>query len=89
MLALLLVSAGLSFTVFRQPHGPLPKPGLKEPAVVSDGFGQIMQAAGRIREAVSLKRTVDSLTAKKQLVAADSALLDSVLDRLQQIQQLK
>ncbi|MGY4539965.1 hypothetical protein ACVW0P_004406 [Mucilaginibacter sp. UYNi724] len=85
MIVALLISIALSFTVFRQsekvvavmvkPHG--------NPA--TDGFEQIMQATGKLRETIRLKRLVDSLTAKKQLSNADTLLLDSALDRLQQI----
>ncbi|MFD0764499.1 hypothetical protein ACFQZI_06520 [Mucilaginibacter lutimaris] len=89
MLLLLILSAALSFTLFRQPADQKVKTAVKGPAVVSDGFGKIMQAAGRIGETIELKHTVDSLTAKKQLGPADSVLLDSVLDRLQQIQTIK
>lgn len=89
MLILLLLSAALSFTVFRHPDPPKTKQPAKVPAVVSDGFSQIMATAGKLRETIRLKKVVDSLTSGKQLNAADSILLDSVLNRLQQIQKLK
>lgn len=89
MLILMLFSAVLSFTVFRNKEAPhkIALPG--QPAVVSDGFGRIMEAAGQLSEAIRLRRTVDSLTAKSQLNTADSLLLDSILDRLQQAPPLK
>ncbi|MCC8407705.1 hypothetical protein LJ707_02110 [Mucilaginibacter sp. UR6-1] len=89
MLILLLLSAAISFTVFRHPDTSGTKQPAKAPAVFSDGFSQIMATAGKLRETIRLKKTVDSLTSGKQLNAADSLLLDSVLSRLQQIQQLK
>lgn len=89
MLLLLLVSAALSFTVLRHPDSIKKKVAVQEPTIVSDGFSQIMQATGKLKETIRLKQTVDSLTAKKQLNAADSLLLDSVLSRLQQIQKFK
>ncbi|WP_345952956.1 hypothetical protein [Mucilaginibacter sp. PAMB04168] len=84
MIALLLVSLVLSFTVFRHRE----KVALLTPVqvtTISDGFGQIMQTTGKIREIVVLKQQVDSLSAKKNLSAADSSRLIAALDRLQQL----
>jgi len=82
MIALLLISFILSFTVFRHPE----KFAVAEhsrPDVVSDGFSQIMEATAKLNETIVLKRSVDSMTAKKTLSAADTVLLDSLLNRLQ------
>lgn len=84
MIALLLVSLVLSFTVFRHRE----KVALVTPramTTISDGFGQIMQTTGKIREIVVLKRQVDSLSARKNMSAADSSHLIVALDRLQQL----
>jgi hypothetical protein len=84
MIVLLLISFGLSFTIFRHPEKPVPAlAGHRDP--VGDGFGQIMKATGQLRETLKLKQTVDSLSAKKQLSAADSLRLESALDRLRLI----
>jgi len=88
MLSLLLFSAVLSFTVFRS-REPVKTTAGGRPAVISDGFSKIMETADRLKETIRLKRVVDSLTARERLSAADSLALDSVLIRLQQIQQLK
>ncbi|MBD1395170.1 hypothetical protein [Mucilaginibacter glaciei] len=85
MIVALLISLALSFTIFRE-HEQVVTPvvkSLSNPG--ADGFEQIMQATGKIRETIKLKHLVDSLTAEKQLSKADTLLLDSALDRLQQI----
>lgn len=86
MLFIMAASMVLSFTVFRQPEN---KQAITVNKVnpVQDGFDQIMQATGNIRETMRLKKLVDSLTAKRQLSGEDSTLLDSALDRLSTIHQ--
>lgn len=86
MIILLLISFALSFTVFRHQEKPAVVAAKPRPDPVNDGFSQIMKATGHLRETLELKHTVDSLTSKKQLSAADSLLLDSALNRLQHIQ---
>ncbi|QEM06225.1 hypothetical protein DIU31_022890 [Mucilaginibacter rubeus] len=86
MIFLMALSFVLSFTVFRKSE----KANItvvKKVNPVEDGFRQILQATGNIRETMKLKKLVDSLTAKKQLSAVDSTLLDSALDRLSKIHQ--
>ena len=86
MIFLMAISFVLSFTVFRHPE----KANItvvKKVNPVEDGFSQILQATGNIRETMKLKMLVDSLTAKKQLSVEDSTLLDSALDRLSKIHQ--
>jgi hypothetical protein len=85
MTALMLASAGLSFTVFRHPE---PKVTQVEKPVnpVGDGFSKILQTAAKIKEGLRLKKLIDSLSTRKQLSPADSALLENALDSLQQIQ---
>ncbi|NCD68294.1 hypothetical protein [Mucilaginibacter agri] len=82
MTASLLLSAVLSFTVFRHPDHK-PQATIKErPDPVGEGFSRIMKATGELLQTLQLKHTVDSLTAKKQLTSADSLALDSALDCL-------
>ncbi|BAU51966.1 hypothetical protein [Mucilaginibacter gotjawali] len=86
MIFLMALSLVLSFTVFRHPD-KAKITAVKKVNPVEDGFNQIMQATGNIRETMRLKKMVDSLTAKKQLSREDSTLLDSALDRLSRIHQ--
>ena len=85
MLLLMLISAVLSFTLFRHPAPVQHKTAQQKMSPVQDGFSQILEAAGKIRETLKLKHLVDSISAKKQLTGTDSTLLDSALDRLQQV----
>jgi hypothetical protein len=89
MILVMLVSMVLSFTVFRH-HEPVHQP-IKKQQInpVQDGFGQIMQVTGKIRETLRLKHLVDSISAKKQLSPADSTALDSALNQLQRIKNIK
>jgi hypothetical protein len=86
MIFLMALSLVLSFTVFRHPEKAAITV-IKKVNPVEEGFNQIMQATGNIRETMHLKKLVDSLTAKKQLNSEDSTLLDSALDRLSKIHQ--
>jgi hypothetical protein len=99
MVTLMLVSVGLSLTVFRY-RPPAVKhvavgTGIKKPpksslSPVTDGFGQILRIGDEIKETIALKKIVDSLTTKKSLTQQDSITLEKALDRLQIIkQQLK
>ncbi|WEA00757.1 hypothetical protein [Mucilaginibacter sp. SJ] len=86
MIFLMVLSFVLSFTVFHSPDKAKIIT-VKKVNPVEDGFDQIMQATGNIRETLRLKKIVDSISAKKHLTGADSALLDSALDRLSKIHQ--
>ncbi|MEZ2338418.1 hypothetical protein AB6735_22410 [Mucilaginibacter sp. RCC_168] len=86
MIFLMALSLVLSFTVFHHPD-KVKITTVKKANPVEEGFDQIMQATGNIRETLHLKKMVDSISAKKQLTGADSALLDSALDRLSKIHQ--
>jgi hypothetical protein len=86
MIFLLALSFVLSFTVFRKPEKATVT-AVKKVNPVEDGFSQILHATGNIRETMNLKKLVDSLTAKRQLSAGDSTLLDSALSRLSKIHQ--
>jgi len=85
MILLMLVSAGLSFTVFRHHEKTAAVSPARHSDPVGEGFSQIMKATGQLRETLKLKHTVDSLSAKRQLSGADSLQLDSALDRLRLI----
>lgn len=86
MIVLLFSSAGLSFTIFRNPENkPVPKVQVVSP--VTEGFSRIMESAAKIRKGLLLKRMVDSLINKKVLTHQDSITLENSLDSLQQIQQ--
>ena len=84
MIALLLISMTLSFTFFRNREKPRAVR-VKSFAPVADGFGQLMQATGKIRETIMLKQQIDSLSAVKVLTAQDSIRLIAALDRLQRL----
>ncbi len=87
MIMLLLVSTGLSFTVFRR-HEPVPaKVPQRTMKPVDDGFNAIWQAGSALKETIRLKKQVDSITAKKILTKTDSTALVNDLDRLRLINQ--
>jgi len=87
MIILLLVSTGLSFTLFRK-HEPSPaKVPQHTMKPVDDGFNAIWQAGSALKETIRLKREVDSITAKKILTKSDSTALVNDLDRLRLINQ--
>lgn len=85
MIILMLLSAGLSFTVFRHPEAKVTRVE-KSSDPVGDGFSKILQTAAKIRKGLRLKKLVDSLSAKQQLTSVDSTMLESALDTLQQFQ---
>ena len=80
MIALIVCSAALSFTFFRHPEERVHRQ--QTTIGTEDGLGQISRVSGAIIESIRLRNLVDSLSLKKQLSSADSALLDSTLDRL-------
>jgi hypothetical protein len=86
MTFLMALSFVLSFTIFRKPEKSNTAE-VKKVNPVEDGFSQILQATGNIRETMKLKKLVDSLTAKRQLSPEDSTLLDTALNRLSKIHQ--
>lgn len=83
----ILLSAILSFTVFRH-HGAPPKAVKTQVKPVSNGFDQIMRTGEKLKRTMALKRQIDSLTAKKQLSAADSLTLEKALDTIQHLTQI-
>jgi len=80
----IVLSAVLSFTVFRH-HAPPPKVIKPQVNPVSTGFDQIMRTGEKLKRSIALKRQIDSLTAKKQLSAADSLALEKALDTIQKL----
>jgi len=87
MIILIIVSITLSFTVFRNKEKvAVPKqvtPNNVKP--VNDGFDQILRTGSALRQTISLKKEVDSITSKTSLTKADSIRLEKDLDKLQQI----
>jgi hypothetical protein len=93
MIFCIVVSVALSVTVFRKPP-PIVKPEIPAPAKkppemtaspLSNGFSEVLRTGSALSETITLKKEVDSITAKKTLSNADSAVLLKDLDRLQQI----
>lgn len=83
----IILSAVLSFTVFRH-QAPPPKVVKPQANPVSTGFDQIMRTGEKLKRSIALKRQIDSLTAKKQLSAADSLALEKALDTIQHLNQI-
>lgn len=84
MIAALVASLILSFTLFRHPDKVNPVR-VKAINPVGEGFDRIMRASEQIRQTILLKHMVDSITSKKILTGKDSVALDSALDRLKEI----
>ena len=80
----IVLSAVLSFTVFRH-HEPPQKVVKPQANPVRTGFDQIMRTGEKLKRTIGLKRQIDSLTAKKQLSAADSLALEKALDTIQKL----
>ena len=86
MVIIIVLSAVLSFTVFRH-QAPPPKVVKPQVNPVGTGFDQIMRTGEKLKRSIALKRQIDSLTAKKQLSAADSLALEKALDTIQKLNQ--
>jgi len=85
MVLLLALSIVLTFTLFRHPDQKK-QPELKTTVhPLHDGFDQILQAGAQLKETIRLKKTVDSISAKKHLSANDSIGLVQALDSLRKI----
>jgi len=85
MVVNILLSAILSFTVFRHPVVPPVKKPVKVFAPIAGGVNDILQASYAISEMMRLRKAIDSLSAKKQMNARDSLTLERALDRFQQL----
>lgn len=90
MLILLLLSAALSFTIFRHPAPKTPpkvnalKTGVKQPSL-NEGFDRILATGTALQQTLHLKSEVESLLGKGKLNHTDSLALESALDSLGQI----
>jgi len=96
MVLLLLLSAALSFTLFRSPdrrpaaHAALPQKqaaGRGYDVVFGDGFARILGTGAALQQTLFLRKRLEGLLAKDHLSAADSAALGKALDSLQALQQ--
>jgi hypothetical protein len=87
MILLLSASFVLSITLFRKAPPPVSLVPVTAAHPMDDGFGQILAAGAALKETIRLKKEVDSLTAKKALLASDSATLLSDLDQLRHLHQ--
>jgi hypothetical protein len=90
MVALMMVSMGLSLTVFRNKElPPINKSAQSRPrslfAPANDGFDRILETGAALKQTIGLKRQIDSLTTKGSLTHADSIALEKALDQLQQL----
>lgn len=93
MVVLLVLSAVLSFTVFRHPAPGSaalhPKPaGQKSPHphALDDGFSRILETGAALKQTLELKQEVEVILAKGKLNHADSLRLEGALDSLGHLQ---
>jgi hypothetical protein len=84
----IIISAGVSFTIFRNPAPAVKKnrPTHAKMNVVTDGFDQISHTASTIQQTIRLKNQIDSLSNKYQLNRQDSLTLEKDLDQLRHLQ---
>lgn len=98
MLALMLISLVLSFTVFRNREpvtevtlSAVPAKTIRKPAgtllPVNGGFEQILQTTSALKQTLELKQQIDTLLTKGALTRVDSIKLATSLDALQHLQQ--
>ncbi len=92
MITAIVLSAGLSFTVFRNKEPAETGKGAKHAKeksvnVISDAFNQIGATANAIQQTIQLKKQIDSLSAKKTLSKQDSDNLENELDQLRHLNQ--
>jgi hypothetical protein len=86
MILAMLLSVGLSFTVFRNREQKVrvkQSAGNARGATGCGGFAQILEAGLELKQTLMLKKQVDSILAKGSLNKADSAALEKALERLQ------
>jgi hypothetical protein len=87
MLAFLLFSAVLSFTLFRHPPPPAkPAINIKTAPAIDDGFGRILDAGATLQQTLHLKAEVEIILARDKLSHPDSLALEHALDSLQLLQ---
>jgi hypothetical protein len=85
MIFAIIISAALSFTVFRQRGDPAARKPVKVLNPLNGGIDRIMETGDAIRQMLTLRKQIDSLSAKKQLTAADSTTLENALDHFRQL----
>jgi hypothetical protein len=83
MVVLLILSAAISFTIARNKTEAITK--RTRVNAVSDGFRQMLSISRSIRQTLSLRHEIDSLSAKAALTKTDSQTLVKDLDKLQQL----
>ncbi|NHA02537.1 hypothetical protein G7092_01950 [Mucilaginibacter sp. HC2] len=95
MVALLILSVALSFTVFHHPaqgprsgsaaphHNANP---VKSPHPLDDGFSRILETGSALKQTLGLKQEVEAILAKGKISPADSLRLERDLDSLAAIQ---
>jgi len=88
MLVTLLISTGLSFTIFRGPKTGKKATPIKFAPSIHDGIDGVLSAAAAVRESVKLKHFVDSIATRKALTSTDSIALDSALSKLEQLRNI-
>lgn len=95
MVALLLLSAALSFTVFHHPEQrsasiaaaqQTKRNAGKSPHPLDDGFSRILATGAALKKTLELKREVQGILAKGQLTRKDSLRLQQTLDSLAALQ---
>jgi len=91
MLLLLLVSAILSFTIFRKHPASQRKRKVATDAparkpTMDDGFERILSTGAALKRTLQLRSKVDAILGKGKLNHLDSLELESALDSLGQIQ---
>ena len=85
MVVIMILSAGLCFTVFRNKEPAEKIKNISKVNAVHDGFSQILSVSSAIKQGLALKQQIDSLTHKKALTKIDSEVLINDLDQLHQL----
>ncbi|WP_199120311.1 hypothetical protein [Pedobacter sp. ASV28] len=85
MLACMLVSGVLAFTVMRvKREKPVLAP-TNATSPVADGFGQIMDAGQSLKSVLALQNQVNTILHKDSLTGADSAMVKDAIMQLEAI----
>lgn len=85
MVMLIVLSAGLSFTVFRNSKPAEQGVSTSRVNAASDGFDQILSITATIKQTMTLKQQIDSISGKKTITKIDSEVLVKDLDKLRQL----
>lgn len=85
MLASILLSGVLAFTVMRvKETGPLPSVS-GSGASVTQGFGQILESGQALKKVLDLQNQINTVLHKDSLTAADSLLVKNAIRQLETI----